>query len=68
MNDLQPILIPVDRVADMIGKCRRSIYNLIADGHLDAVKAGRNTLVRYDSVRRYADNLPPVRFKAPSNG
>ena len=38
MNDLQPILIPVDRVADMFGKCRRSIYNLIADGHLDALQ------------------------------
>ena len=31
MNDLPPILIPIDRVADMVGKCRRSIYNLIAD-------------------------------------
>jgi hypothetical protein len=63
MNDLQPMLIPIDRVADMIGKCRRSIYQLIASDQLEAVKAGRNTLVVFDSVKRYVDSLPPARFK-----
>jgi hypothetical protein len=63
MNNLEPILLPIDRVADMIGKCRRSVYQLIASDQLEAVKAGRNTLVVYDSVRRYVDSLPPARFK-----
>jgi hypothetical protein len=57
------MLIPIDRVADMIGKCRRSIYQLIASDQLEAVKAGRNTLVVFDSVKRYVDSLPPARFK-----
>ena len=63
MNDFQPILVTVDRVADLIGKCRRSVYQLIASDKLEAVKAGRNTLVVFDSVKRYVDSLPPARFK-----
>ena len=63
MNDFQPMLIPIDRVADMIGKCRRSVYQLIACDQLEAVKSGRNTLVIYDSVRRYVAGLPAARFK-----
>ena len=30
---------------------------------LEAVKSGRNTLVVFDSVKRYVDRLPPARFK-----
>jgi hypothetical protein len=63
MNDFQPILIPIDRVADLIGKCRRSVYQLIASDQLEAVKSGRNTLVIYDSVKRYVAGLPAARFK-----
>jgi excisionase family DNA binding protein len=63
MNNLEPILLPIDRVADMIGKCRRSIYELIASGQLQAVKSGRNTLVVYDSVKGYVAGLPAARFK-----
>jgi hypothetical protein len=63
MNDFQPILMPVDRVADLIGKCRRSVYQLIASDQLEAVKAGRNTLVVFASVKRYVDSLPAARFK-----
>jgi hypothetical protein len=63
MNYFQPILVTVDRVADLIGKCRRSVYQLIASDKRDAVKAGRNTLVVFDSVKRYVDGLPLARFK-----
>jgi hypothetical protein len=63
MNDFQPMLISVDRVSDMIGKCRRSVYQLIATDKLEAVKAGRNTLVVFESVKRYVDSLPAARFK-----
>jgi hypothetical protein len=63
MNNIEPILLPIDRVSDMIGKCRRSVYQLIATDKLEAVKAGRNTLVVFDSVKRYVDSLPPARFK-----
>jgi hypothetical protein len=38
MNNFQPILVSVDRVSDMIGKCRRSVYQLIATDKLEAVQ------------------------------
>ena len=63
MNDSQPMLVSIDRVSDMIGKCRRSIYQLIATDKLEAVKAGRNTLVVFNSVKRYVDGLPAAKFK-----
>ena len=63
MNNLEPILLPIDRVADMIGKCRRSVYQLIASNQLEAVKSGRNTLVVFASVKRYVNGLPTARFK-----
>jgi hypothetical protein len=63
MNNLEPILLPIDRVADMIGKCRRSVYQLIASDKLKAVKSGRNTLVVYDSIKKYVAGLPAARFK-----
>lgn len=63
MNDFQPMLISVDRVADLIGKCRRSVYQLIASDQLEAVKSGRNTLVVFESVKRYVEGLPRARFK-----
>jgi hypothetical protein len=63
MNNLEPILLPIDRAADMIGKCRRSVYQLIASDQLEAVKSGRNTLVVYESIKRYAAGLPAAKFK-----
>jgi excisionase family DNA binding protein len=63
MNNLEPILLSIDRTADMIGKCRRSVYQLIASNELEAVKSGRNTLVVYASIKRYAAGLPAARFK-----
>jgi hypothetical protein len=64
MSELDPMLVTVDRVTDLIGKCRRSVYQLIATDKLEAVKSGRNTLVVYDSVKRYVDSLPPARFSS----
>ncbi|MFY9835071.1 MAG: hypothetical protein WAK55_01110 [Xanthobacteraceae bacterium] len=63
MNSIEPILLQIDRVADMIGKCRRSVYQLIASDQLEAVKSGRNTLVVYESVKHYVAGLPAARFK-----
>lgn len=39
-----------------LGKTR--LYELIADGKLDARKDGRRTLITGDSIRAYIANLP----------
>jgi hypothetical protein len=67
MSELQPILVPIRQASAIIGKCRRSVYNLIAADQLQAVKSGRNTLVVYQSLKEYAASLPAAKFRAPHN-
>ena len=63
MTTPDPILIPLNQAATVIGRCRRSLYDLIAAGSIDAVKSGRSTLVVFESLKRYADNLPVATIK-----
>jgi excisionase family DNA binding protein len=58
-----PILIPLNEAATVIGRCRRSLYVLIAAGTIEAVKSGRSTLVVYDSLKQYAASLPTAKIK-----
>lgn len=59
----EPMLVSLDEVSVLIGKSRRTVYELIATDKLKAVKAGRNTRVIYQSVKAYVDNLPAVKIK-----
>lgn len=59
----EPMLVSLDEVSALIGKSRRTVYELIATNKLRAVKAGRNTRVVYQSVKAYVDNLPAVKIK-----
>jgi excisionase family DNA binding protein len=59
----EPLLVSLDEVSALIGKSRRTVYELIATNKLKAVKAGRNTRVVYQSVKAYVDNLPAVKIK-----
>jgi excisionase family DNA binding protein len=45
------------------GLTRTRIYNLIGDGSIEAVKAGRRTLVKAQSLRHYVDTLPAATIK-----
>lgn len=38
---------------------RTKLYELISQGQVDAVKLGRRTLIRANSVRALMDRLPP---------
>jgi len=58
-----PILVPLNEAAAAIGRCRRSVYDLIAAGAIDAVKSGRSTLVVFKSLKQYADSLPAAKIK-----
>jgi hypothetical protein len=58
-----PILIPLNQAAAIIGRCRRSVYDLIAVDAIKAVKSGRSTLVVYDSLKQYAASLPTAKIK-----
>jgi hypothetical protein len=46
------------------GLARTRLYILLADGKLEARKAGRRTLIMGDSLRHYLESLPPAEFGA----
>jgi excisionase family DNA binding protein len=58
-----PILIAINDAAASIGISRRTIYELIAADKITAVKSGGRTLVVYETLKRYAANLPVAKFK-----
>jgi excisionase family DNA binding protein len=63
MSSTNPILVPLNEAAAILGRCRRSLYDLIAINAIEAVKSGRCTLIRYESLKRYAASLPPAAIK-----
>jgi excisionase family DNA binding protein len=61
-----PLLLSVDDASRQGVGSRRQVRKLIADGTLDAVKAGRRTMIRGESVHRYVNSLPaykPLRVR-----
>jgi Helix-turn-helix domain len=58
-----PILVPVNQASAIIARSPRMVYELMATGELKAVKSGRNTLILYDSIRKYVAKLPSAKIK-----
>jgi excisionase family DNA binding protein len=52
--DMEPIAISVNSAAKALGLGRSSIYVLLKSGQLDAIKAGRRTLLTTASIRKFA--------------
>jgi excisionase family DNA binding protein len=59
----EPVYITLNDAAEAFGQCRRTIYNLIAAGRVDAIKAGRSTLVVYQSLKDYYASRPRAQYK-----
>jgi excisionase family DNA binding protein len=49
---MEQLAISIKETAKALGLGRTSIYGLIAEGKLEAIKIGRRTLVRVESIRR----------------
>ncbi len=49
---MEPLAVSINEAARALGLGRTSIYAMIADGRLEAVKIGRRTLVRVESIRQ----------------
>jgi hypothetical protein len=45
------------------GLCRSRLYNLLGDGSIEAIKAGKRTLIRAESLRSYIDTLPAATIR-----
>lgn len=62
-DDIQPLAFTIPAAIRASGVARTRLYELIADGQVLAVKSGRRTLVRADSLRSYLASLPPVTIR-----
>jgi len=51
---MEPLLIDIKQTCHTLGLGRTKVYELISGGDLKAVKLGKRTLVRFDSVKRLA--------------
>ncbi len=49
---------------EVMGIGRSFVYELIADGHLDARKIGRRTVITAKSIRQYVESRPIARLGA----
>ncbi len=54
-----PLLIPVWDVAKLLGVCRSTVWNMIAEGKLETVKIGKARRVKRASVLAVAGITAP---------
>jgi excisionase family DNA binding protein len=55
---LEPMVLGVREAASFIGLSKSRLYELIADGTIDARKLGARTLVPVASLRAFVENAP----------
>ena len=65
-SGLEPLTVTISQTEDLTGESRSQIYNRIGRGEYEAVKAGRRTLVVYESIKRRIAALPRAQIKAPA--
>jgi hypothetical protein len=61
-----PIARSIKGIVAHYGWTRTFIFQRLASGHLEAVKAGRRTLVTTESADRLYGTLPGARYRRPS--
>lgn len=62
---IDPILATIPAAHDMTGFSRSRLYELMGNGSIAAVKLGKRTMIRVDSLRSFVESLPPANI-APS--
>lgn len=58
----RPAFAPIPAACKITGLGRSVLYEVMARGHIRAVKSGRRTLVDVQSALAYVRNLPPAKF------
>lgn len=55
---MDPVLLNVKAACGMISCSRPTLYKLMKEGRIRAVKNGRRTLIPAQSLKDFADSLP----------
>lgn len=58
MPKMDPIFVSVKEAADVLGLTTWSVYKLLDEQKIASQYHGKRRLVRVDSMKAYADNLP----------
>jgi len=53
---MEPMLTSITNTAKTLDIGRTTVYSMIADGRLEAIKLGSRRLVKTESIRRLIDN------------
>jgi excisionase family DNA binding protein len=63
--EIRPILVSIPQAAQVLGRGTSFIYDLLAREEIEAVKSDGRTLIRFDSLEKYAGKLPKATFAPP---
>lgn len=56
-SEQQPLLLSVAEAGRLLGQCRSSIYELLAQGRLGSVKVGRSRRIPRSAVEGFVTEL-----------
>jgi len=63
----EPLAVPLSEAVRLTGLSRSELYRRLANGQIQAVKAGVRTLVVMQSLKAHMASLPPATFGANRN-
>jgi hypothetical protein len=64
-SDIAPLAVTIENAAKLTGESRSQVYNRMGRGEYTAIKAGRRTLILYESIKAHIAGLPRATIKAP---
>lgn len=62
MSSDETISVTIPDAVRATGIARSKLYDLLGTGEIEAVKLGRRTLIRTESLRRYVSALPAAKI------
>jgi hypothetical protein len=63
---VEPALVPIKVGCEFLAVSPAEMYRLLGRGDVEGVKAGKRTLLRFQSLKARAASLPPAKIKAPT--
>ena len=61
IGSLEPLLCSIQAASKILGRSDRSIFDMIAQGEIRAVKSDRRTLVVVQSMKDYVAKMPAAK-------